>query len=54
MRSLSKDDRDLSLDDISELPPSLGKLNSWLEENRRRSRMNKTGSMDLGGSSKAQ
>jgi hypothetical protein len=29
---------------VSELPPSLGKLNSWLEENRRRSRMTASGS----------
>jgi hypothetical protein len=48
MRSLNQGDRSpLSPDEISELPPSLGKLNSWLEENRRRSRMNKTGSASL-------
>ncbi|KAF2431011.1 hypothetical protein EJ08DRAFT_678813 [Tothia fuscella] len=36
-------------DHISELPPSLGKLNIWLEENRRRSRMTESGSLGLTG-----
>lgn len=43
MRALSATDddaeRSTTPEPLAELPPSLGKLNSWLEENRRRSRM---------------
>jgi hypothetical protein len=45
MRALStSSERSTTPDHVSELPPSLGKLNSWLEENRRRSRMTASGS----------
>lgn len=45
MRALSTGSQSpTSPDHVSELPPSLGKLNSWLEENRRRSRMTASGS----------
>jgi hypothetical protein len=45
MRALSTGSQSpTSPEPVSELPPSLGKLNSWLEENRRRSRMTASGS----------
>jgi hypothetical protein len=46
MRALSTgSERSATPDHVSELPPSLGKLNSWLEENRRRSRMTASSSV---------